>query len=89
MAAAWTRTAGGSAVGLAERPWREGDQAVGRADELQVPLALHDSLSVLDFDEIMRRHALTPFEWLQRDTEPTWSRTHIGDWASCMGDERA
>jgi 5-methylthioadenosine/S-adenosylhomocysteine deaminase len=34
------------------------------ADELQVPLALHASQSVFEFDEMMRRHALTPLEWL-------------------------
>jgi 5-methylthioadenosine/S-adenosylhomocysteine deaminase len=32
--------------------------------ELQVPLALHASQSVFEFDEMMRRHALTPIEWL-------------------------
>ena len=36
------------------------------ADELQVPLALHASQSVFEFDEMMRRHALTPIEWLDR-----------------------
>ena len=36
------------------------------ADELQVPLALHASQSVFEFDEMMRRHALTPLEWLAR-----------------------
>jgi 5-methylthioadenosine/S-adenosylhomocysteine deaminase len=34
------------------------------AYELQVPLALHASQSVFEFDEMMRRHALTPIEWL-------------------------
>jgi 5-methylthioadenosine/S-adenosylhomocysteine deaminase len=34
--------------------------------ELQVPLALHASQSVFEFDEMMRRHALTPIEWLDR-----------------------
>jgi hypothetical protein len=29
-----------------------------------VPLALHASQSVFEFDEMMRRHALTPIEWL-------------------------
>lgn len=36
------------------------------ARELQVPLALHASQSVFEFDEMMRRHALTPIEWLDR-----------------------
>jgi 5-methylthioadenosine/S-adenosylhomocysteine deaminase len=36
------------------------------AEELQVPLALHASQSVFEFDEMMRRHALTPIEWLAR-----------------------
>lgn len=36
------------------------------SDDLQVPLALHTSQSVFEFDEIMRRHALTPVEWLDK-----------------------
>ena len=36
------------------------------ADELHVPLALHASQSVFEFDEMMRRHALTPLEWLDQ-----------------------
>ncbi len=36
------------------------------AAELQVPLALHASQSVFEFDEMMRRHALTPLEWLDQ-----------------------
>jgi cytosine/adenosine deaminase-related metal-dependent hydrolase len=36
------------------------------SDELQVPLALHTSQSVFEFDEIVRRHGVTPVEWLDK-----------------------
>lgn len=35
------------------------------SDELQVPLALHTSQSVFEFDEIVNRHGMTPVEWLE------------------------
>lgn len=35
------------------------------SDELQVPLALHTSQSVFEFDEIVQRHGKTPVEWLE------------------------
>lgn len=35
------------------------------SDELQVPLALHTSQSVFEFDEIVGRHGKTPVEWLE------------------------
>lgn len=35
------------------------------SDELQVPLALHVSQSVFEFDEIVQRHGMTPVEWLE------------------------
>jgi 5-methylthioadenosine/S-adenosylhomocysteine deaminase len=34
------------------------------SDSMQVPLALHVSQSVFEFDEMTRRHGLTPIEWL-------------------------
>jgi 5-methylthioadenosine/S-adenosylhomocysteine deaminase len=34
------------------------------SDSLGVPLALHVSQSVFEFDEMTRRHGLTPIEWL-------------------------
>ena len=35
------------------------------SDEMQVPLALHTSQAVFEFQEMVRRHALTPIEWLE------------------------
>jgi 5-methylthioadenosine/S-adenosylhomocysteine deaminase len=35
------------------------------AERLDVPLALHASQSVFEFDEITQRHGLTPIEWLE------------------------
>jgi cytosine/adenosine deaminase-related metal-dependent hydrolase len=35
------------------------------ADDLDVPLALHTSQSVFEFDAITQRHGLTPVEWLE------------------------
>ncbi len=35
------------------------------SEEMQVPLALHTSQAVFEFQEIVRRHALTPVEWLE------------------------
>ena len=34
----------------------------GASDELQVPLALHTSQAVFEFQEMVRRHAMTPVE---------------------------
>ena len=35
------------------------------AEELQLPLALHASQAVFEFDEMVRRHGLSPIEWLE------------------------
>ncbi len=35
------------------------------SDEMQVPLALHASQAVFEFQEMVRRHAMTPIEWLE------------------------
>ena len=35
------------------------------SEEMRVPLALHTSQAVFEFQEIVRRHALTPVEWLE------------------------
>lgn len=35
------------------------------SDSMQVPLALHVSQSVFEFDAITQRHGLTPVEWLE------------------------
>jgi len=35
------------------------------SDDMQVPLALHTSQSVFEFDEIVGRHGKTPVEWLE------------------------
>jgi 5-methylthioadenosine/S-adenosylhomocysteine deaminase len=35
------------------------------SDSMQVPLALHVSQSVFEFDEMVHRHGLTPVEWLE------------------------
>lgn len=35
------------------------------SEEMQVPLALHTSQAVFEFQEIVRRHGLTPVEWLE------------------------
>ena len=36
------------------------------SDALHVPIALHVSQSVFEFDEMVRRHGLTPVEWLDK-----------------------
>ncbi len=36
-----------------------------QSDALQVPLALHVSQSVFEFDEIVNRYGMTPVEWLE------------------------
>ncbi|MDJ1466096.1 amidohydrolase family protein [Nitratireductor sp. GZWM139] len=36
------------------------------ASEMNVPLALHTSQSVVEFQEMTRRHGCTPIEWLER-----------------------
>ncbi len=41
-------------------------QSKRASDELGVPIALHASQSVFEFDEIVRRHGCTPVEWLDR-----------------------
>ena len=39
-------------------------QSKKASDDLQVPIALHTSQSVFEFDEMVRRHGRTPVEWL-------------------------
>ncbi|MEM9811476.1 MAG: amidohydrolase family protein [Pseudomonadota bacterium] len=41
-------------------------KARAAASDLGVPLALHTSQSVPEFQEMTRRHGLTPIEWLER-----------------------
>lgn len=41
-------------------------QSKSASDELSVPIALHTSQSVFEFDEMVRRHGCTPVEWLDR-----------------------
>lgn len=43
------------------------------SDDLKVPIALHTSQSVFEFDEIVHRHGLTPVEWLE-------SIDFLGEW---------
>ncbi|NKB71179.1 MAG: amidohydrolase family protein [Candidatus Latescibacteria bacterium] len=43
------------------------------ADALQVPLALHTSQAVFEFQEMVRRHGMTPVEWLE-------SIDFLGEW---------
>lgn len=40
-------------------------QSRAQATEMGVPLALHASQSVVEFNEMTRRHGMTPIEWLQ------------------------
>jgi 5-methylthioadenosine/S-adenosylhomocysteine deaminase len=40
-------------------------QSRRQATEMGVPLALHASQSVVEFNEMTRRHGLTPIEWLR------------------------
>lgn len=40
-------------------------QSCDAAHDLDVPIALHVSQSVFEFDEITQRHGLTPVEWLE------------------------
>lgn len=35
------------------------------SDEMQVPLALHTSQAVFEFQEMVQRHGMTPIEWLE------------------------
>ena len=35
------------------------------SEDMQIPLALHTSQAVFEFQEIVRRHGLTPVEWLE------------------------
>ncbi|WP_275094067.1 amidohydrolase family protein [Microbacterium lushaniae] len=36
------------------------------SDTLDVPITLHTSQSVFEFDEMVQRHGLTPIEWLEK-----------------------
>lgn len=64
------------------------------SDEMRVPLALHVSQSVFEFDEMTRRHGMTPVEWL--DSIGFLSEWNIlghviiiagGSWAQYAGDD--
>jgi cytosine/adenosine deaminase-related metal-dependent hydrolase len=66
------------------------------ADAMGVPIALHTSQSVTEFNEMVRRHAKTPIEWL-RDIEflgPNVLLGHAivlggGSWTNYAGDDIA
>lgn len=66
------------------------------SDSMGVPLALHVSQSVFEFDEMTRRHGMTPVEWL--DSIGFLSERNIlghviivagGSWAQYAGDDLA
>ena len=66
------------------------------SDSMGVPLALHVSQSVFEFDEMTRRHGMTPVEWL--DSIGFLSEWNIlghviiiagGSWAQYAGDDLA
>lgn len=66
------------------------------SDEMRVPLALHTSQSVYEFDEITRRHGMTPVEWLESiDFLSEWNILgHVitiagSSWAQYGGDDLA
>lgn len=66
------------------------------SDEMRVPLALHTSQSVYEFDEITRRHGMTPVEWLESiDFLSDWNILgHViiiasSSWAQYGGDDLA
>lgn len=40
-------------------------ESAAAAEELDVPIALHASQSVFEFDEMVQRHSMTPIEWLE------------------------
>lgn len=66
------------------------------ADAMGVPIALHTSQSVTEFNEMVRRHAKTPIEWL-REIDflgPNVLLGHAiilggGSWANYAGDDIA
>lgn len=64
------------------------------SDDLQVPLALHTSQSVFEFDEIVVRHGMTPVEWLESiDFLSEWNilghviLTAGNSWVQYQGDD--
>jgi 5-methylthioadenosine/S-adenosylhomocysteine deaminase len=66
------------------------------SDSMQVPLALHTSQSVFEFDEITQRHGMTPVEWLESiDFLSEWNVLgHViiiagSSWAQFAGDDLA
>lgn len=66
------------------------------SDDLGVPLALHTSQSVFEFDEIVKRHGLSPVEWLDSiDFLSEWNILgHViiiagTSWAQFAGDDLA
>ncbi len=61
---------------------------------MQVPLALHTSQSVFEFDEMTKRHGMTPVEWLESiDFLSEWNILgHViiiagSSWAQYGGDD--
>jgi 5-methylthioadenosine/S-adenosylhomocysteine deaminase len=64
------------------------------SDALGVPLALHVSQAVFEFDEMLRRHGRTPIEWLE-DIGFLGERCILGhailpaghSWVQCAGDD--
>jgi cytosine/adenosine deaminase-related metal-dependent hydrolase len=66
------------------------------SDSMQVPLALHVSQSVFEFDAITQRHGMTPVEWLESiGFLSEWNILgHViiiagGSWAQYAGDDLA
>lgn len=66
------------------------------SDSMQVPLALHVSQSVFEFDAMTQRHGLTPVEWLESISFLSeWNILgHViiiagGSWAQYAGDDLA
>jgi 5-methylthioadenosine/S-adenosylhomocysteine deaminase len=66
------------------------------SDEMQVPLALHTSQAVFEFQEMVQRHGMTPLEWLESiDFLSDWCILgHViyiagNDWVNFAGDDLA
>ena len=64
------------------------------ADDMQVPLALHVSQALFEFQEMVKRHGMTPVEWLE-SIEFLSERCILGhviyiagnDWVNYAGDD--
>lgn len=66
------------------------------SDEMRVPLALHVSQSVFEFDAMVKRHGMTPVEWLESiEFLSEWNILgHViivagSSWAQYAGDDLA